>query len=214
MHLFSSNKCYHYNRKVYLQIFGFLLYSLKISKWKKKSLNAQACWNHKPLLDTKKSSFYILNHWWVTTYCLVCCLKHSSFQWKGNKEKIKWVIMDGWGKGDYKAWNLSCWHKFKTLSFNYFLESRNIVILKLIFCENSGKTSIKWFLSKDSSFTRGKNFLADYFFIDSSVYGPKINFRGPCLRLCYTGIMAGILAITSSNLTCGNGSRYTLATKL
>ena len=53
LHLFSSNKCYHYNRKVYLQIFGFLLYSLKISKWKK-TLNAQACWNHKPLLDTKK----------------------------------------------------------------------------------------------------------------------------------------------------------------
>lgn len=45
------------------------------------------------------------------------------------------------------------------------LESRNIVILKLTFCENSGKTSIKSFFSlKILSFTRLKNLLADYFY--------------------------------------------------
>lgn len=45
-----------------------------------------------------------------------------------------------------------------------FLENRNIDILKLIFCENSGKTSVKWFFLKILSFTRAKNVLADYFY--------------------------------------------------
>lgn len=146
-------------------------------------------------MDILKQFSYSIS---LMSNCTSSCILFETFIFsvKRNKEKIS-----SDDNGLWKIWRLQSLKSVLLAQFRNSVsqlpfQSRNIIILKLIFCKNAGKISIKRFFPKTLSLTRAKNLWQTIFIAASLYMALWLNCEVHASGLHYTRISRNLVVLS------------------